>query len=155
MTSAQKAFLWITDHLEKSGVKYQVVGGLAARAYGATRPLADIDIDLPFHGAEDFFCSLRPPLPEKPEHIVTDEWDLIYYTFSYENQTIDLSDANHIFMRDKKNKKWHRHEADFLASVPMEIFGKTVPVIRKEALIAYKEILGRAVDLADIRELKA
>lgn len=153
--SVEKAFHWITEHLEKSGIAYQIVGGLAARAHGATRPLADIDIDISFEGAEDFFHSIRPPLPSAPEHIVTEEWNLVYYTFKYEDQVIDLSDVRHTFMRDKKNGTWHKHETDFSASITMNIFDRAVPVIPKDALIAYKKILDRDVDRADIAELES
>jgi hypothetical protein len=154
VTGAEKAFLWITDRLEEHKIPYQVVGGLAARAYGVERPLADIDIDMSFEGAEDFFTAIRPPLPDHPDHIVTEEWDLIYYTFQYDGQVIDLSDIRHTFMRDRKNNRWHKHEADFSKSVPMVIFGKTVPVIPKNALIGYKKILNRDVDIADMVALE-
>ncbi len=38
---------WILRVFKKHGVPYQVCGGFAAHLYGATRPINDIDIDIP------------------------------------------------------------------------------------------------------------
>lgn len=47
MKNAKAALIWIADILKKQQIRFQISGGLAAIAYGANRPLADIDIDIP------------------------------------------------------------------------------------------------------------
>lgn len=47
MRDTKAALAWITGILKSSQVPFQISGGLAANVYGATRELADIDIDLP------------------------------------------------------------------------------------------------------------
>ena len=47
MNNAKKALIWITDIIKKHHTPFQITGGLAAIAYGANRPLLDIDIDIP------------------------------------------------------------------------------------------------------------
>ena len=57
-----------------------ISGGFAARLYGATRDLADIDIDIP----EDRFAELIPQVKEYiklgPARYKDDNWDLFLMT---------------------------------------------------------------------------
>lgn len=41
------ALLWIKEILTAMDIPYQTTGGLAAKCYGATRPLHDVDIYVP------------------------------------------------------------------------------------------------------------
>ena len=47
MKNIKAALIWITNILKKHQIPFQISGGLAAIAYGASRSLADIDIDIP------------------------------------------------------------------------------------------------------------
>ena len=53
------ALAWIVEILERHGVPYQVVGGLAARAHGAERPIVDIDLYVPFDLADAALEEIR------------------------------------------------------------------------------------------------
>lgn len=59
----EKAFKWIVGILEKHDVPFQVTGGLAARVYGSTRALNDIDIDISDDDLDKIF-------PDVEEHII-------------------------------------------------------------------------------------
>jgi hypothetical protein len=52
------ALAWIVASLRRHNVPYQTVGGLTAEAYGAYRPLADIDVYVPL--ASGLFQEIRP-----------------------------------------------------------------------------------------------
>jgi hypothetical protein len=53
-TDAEKisqALNWIVSLLNRHHIPYQIVGGLAAKAYGARRALVDIDMYVPLEQA--------------------------------------------------------------------------------------------------------
>jgi hypothetical protein len=64
-TQITVALRWLVSLLERHDVPYQVVGGLAAQAYGATRPLVDFDLCIPLHQAQAALVEMRP-LRDRP-----------------------------------------------------------------------------------------
>ena len=68
MERVKAALIWITGILNSHHVPFQISRGLAARVYGATRPVADIDIDIP----EEAFDLLKEDVAKfiiyGPEH---------------------------------------------------------------------------------------
>lgn len=150
MRNTKAAFIWITNILKSSNIPFQISGGLAARAYGSTRDLYDIDIDIP----EDKFEYLKDKVPNYlvlgPLQYEEKPWNLMLMTLRYENQEIDISGAFNAKIFDKVTKKWVPLITDFSKSVMLNIFDIETPVIPLEDLIAYKKILARDVDIDDI-----
>lgn len=72
--TVRRALAWIVDALNRHRVPYQVVGGLAARAYGARRDLLDIDMYVPSDEAVGLLEEVRPHVAWGPEHFVDDSW---------------------------------------------------------------------------------
>lgn len=89
-----RALAWIVGALRRHGVPHQAVGGLAARAYGARRPLNDIDFYVPFNRAAGVLEEVRPFVVWGPEHHAGDEWDLTYLKIDYHGQRIELGDSS-------------------------------------------------------------
>lgn len=93
MKHTAAAFHWIIHLLEDLHIQYLIDGGLTARAYGATRPLADIDIDV----AEKDIPRLLPHVQEYiifgPSRYKSDLWDLFLLTQNYRSQKIDICGA--------------------------------------------------------------
>ncbi len=63
---AAEVLAWLSDLFRVNDVRYAAAGGLAARAWGATRPLVDLDFfvdggDLDRLAAD--LCALHRPIP--------------------------------------------------------------------------------------------
>lgn len=91
------ALEWIVDALNQHSVRYQVIGGLAAKAYGARRRLVDIDIYIPFDEADSLLKEIQPYVIWGPEHYIGDEeipWDLTFLKIEYGGHRIELADSS-------------------------------------------------------------
>lgn len=113
MNPTQEALVWITQILRKHHIPFQIAGGLAARAYGATRTLVDIDIDIP----EDDFVKIKNEVAAYiqygPCQYQDEHWDLWLMTIRYHGQDIDLSGAYRTKVYDKVKKTWVALHTDY------------------------------------------
>ena len=154
MKNTAAAFKWIITLLWKHKIPFQITGGLAARAYGATRPLNDIDIDIP----EDRFAELVPDVKEYitfgPARQIDERWDVFALVLEYEGQEIDITGANTVRVCDARTQEWVDLLANFSIAEMRELFGMRVPVINREELIAYKMMLEGKHQQEDIDALK-
>jgi hypothetical protein len=89
-----EALAWIVGVLERHGVPYQVVGGLAARAYGAVRPIVDVDLYVPFDRAGAALEEIRPNVVWGPEHHAGEDWDLTFLKVDFRGQRVELGDSS-------------------------------------------------------------
>ncbi len=153
MKNTEKAFLWITDILEKFGIKYKISGGFVARVYGVNRELVDIDIEVKDEDIRIIREQVKPYIMYGHKRYLDENWDLELMTLNYEGQEIDIAGTNaKIF--NKQTEKWEDNSSS-LDSVEMkEVFGKKVPIESLQSLIAYKSNLRREVDLEDVRQLQ-
>lgn len=142
---------WIVAILRERNIPFQITGGLAAIAYGATRPLVDIDLDIPESRFGDILPLVSAYLVRGPLQFRDESWDLLLATLNYEGQEIDLGGAFDAKIFDRNRNTWVTCRADFTTSVEYTVLGLKVPVIKKEALIAYKSILSREVDTIDLK----
>lgn len=152
--NAKAALKWITDILKKYQIPFQIAGGLAARAYGATRPLDDIDIDLPEPCFESIFAEISPYTTFGPARYKSELWDLYLLTLNYKGQPIDLSGANTVKIFNKVTGKWQKIPADFSKVETKKVLGLKVPIIPLTELIKYKTVLNREVDRIDVQQIK-
>ena len=154
MRDPKSALIWITNILNELHVPYQIAGGLAARAYGATRELIDIDIDIP----EECFDAVKNKVNQYitfgPTQNTEKPWDILLMTINYHGQDIDIGGAHHAKIYNQATGQWHHLATDFSQCVQLEIYGIKVPVISRDDLLAYKKILSRPVDIADIEEVE-
>ena len=149
-----EALAWIVGVLERRGVPYQVVGGLAARAYGAERPIVDVDLYVPFNRARNALEEIRPNVVWGPEHYAGEEWDLTFLKANFRGQRVELgySSSGPRFF-DRSRERMVPQRVDYDAGVRIEIFGVRAWVMPEEDLVRYKLALGRQVDLADVEQM--
>lgn len=155
MKDTKAALIWITDILKKHQIPFQITGGLAAITYGASRPLEDIDIDIPDDKFNLLEGEVKNYIVYGPTRFKSEKWDLLLMTLNYQGQEIDLSGADQTNIFDEKTNKWIKLIED-LPNAPIKtVFELQLPVIPYDKLINYKKILSREVDLIDIQQLES
>jgi hypothetical protein len=154
MSKISNALRWITNILQEERIPHQVVGGLAARAHGAKRPVLDIDYYIPESGLPKLLLRVEAYITRYPERYVSDLFDVILMVLEFEGQVIELCVAEGAKIFCSEERRWVPEKIDFSDSIKMEVEGVAVPVIPRKRLIRYKRILSRAVDLQDIEEIK-
>jgi len=153
MKNTEVAFRWIVEILGRRQVSFRISGGLAVRAYGSERPLADIDIDIPDDKFQDILEDVNDCIVEGPQRLLDDNWDIYLMVLNREGQDIDICSATAKIFNQTTNN-WDIEVADLSKFEMKELYGLKVPVIPKEELISYKKKLGREVDLEDVAFLQ-
>lgn len=155
MEKASKALRWIVEILHHHQIPFQIAGGLAARVYGSTRRLDDIDIDIP----EESFAIIQPDVEAHiifgPEQLHNDSWNIFLMTLDYHGQKIDLGGAHKTKIFNKQTEHWEELNSDLSLAKLNSVLGVEVPVISMKELIAYKTKIAREVDIADVQEIMA
>lgn len=149
----RRALAWITAELDALGVPFQVAGGLAARAHGASRPLHDIDLYVPEGALEPVRARLAEHVRREPSRHRGEHWDCYFMTVGFEGEQIELAEAPRTRYRRGAGDPWHEAAVDFERPAIREVFGVAVPVMPLERLVAYKERIGRPVDREDVAAL--
>jgi hypothetical protein len=144
---------WIRDELDRMGIPFQAVGGLAVRAHGGTRPLVDLDFYIPERHLDSVARALaahvvRPPSEHRDEH-----WDLTFMILEHAGWRIEIAGAESARVRDRGTGGWVPAGIGFDRSVQLILDGVAIPVIPLSELLAYKKGLDREVDRADLAEL--
>jgi hypothetical protein len=154
MKLTKEALIWITNILNSHQIPFQIVGGLAVMAYGSSRELYDIDIEMPDECIEKIHPEVLPYITFGPDQLKGERWDLFLMTLNYKGQEIDLSGAYTTKIYSIKDKIWITLDADLSKVNYLNVYDVNLPVINRAALIAYKKILSRPVDLLDIEFLE-
>jgi len=149
-----KTFLWLVSALLLRGVDFVVSGGLAAKSYGATRPLNDIDIDV----ANSDVTKLHPVLAKYvvfgPDRYRDDKWDLLLMSLEHEGQMVDISGGDDARIYDDDRKAWITDRTDFRDVEWREVLGLVVPVMAPKRLVAYKSLLTGEHQQKDVQAIR-
>ena len=149
--SGAGALAWITGALRRHDVPYQVVGSLAAEAH---RPLADIDLYVPFGRATNRLQEIQPFVAWGPEHYVDETWNLGFLKVDYDGQRIEFGDSStDLRFFGATDGRWERQHIDYANSTTARVLGAEIEVMPRDELIRYKSTLGREVGLPGIDQM--
>ncbi len=149
-----KALRWIVSLLHRHHIPYQIVGGLAAKAYGATRPLVDIDLYVPYEQAQAGLAEIKPYIVREPLPHHSAAWDLVYLALVYNDVYIEIGDtSSDPRFYNLRDGRWEQQIIDYDASIMMNLYSVESAVMPKDELLRYKAMLDREVDHLDIEQI--
>jgi hypothetical protein len=152
-TAQERALRRLVGLLNKAGACYQFTGGFAGNLYGSCWPLHDLDVDVARANLPRLAELLRPHTIRPLGLYVDDEFELQLLRAELEGVEIDISQAEEAYARAGGRRVslginlGRRQRARVL---DMDVWVQPL-----EELIAYKELLGRFADVADLRNLQA
>jgi hypothetical protein len=131
-----EALRWISEVLARTGAQYQVVGGLAARAYGATRPLIDLDFYGPARDLPRVLASIGDSCVWGPEHLGDENWDLTFAKLKKHGVQIELAEEEGARCYSANAGRWLDQDVAFHDSEKRVVLGVEIEVMPKDQLIA-------------------
>jgi hypothetical protein len=155
MTETQLDVLrFLVQTLTSEDVVFQVSGGLAAIAHGATRPLYDIDLEIHKKDVETVRSLFREYITEDWNNDLEgedDQFDIWMMKLEIKGVPIDINQVEDVYLISKTGER--TLQPSDMDTEPKVVEGITLPVLRKEPLIAYKKLLARDTDLIDIEQI--
>lgn len=137
--------------LNEHKVPYQFTGGLAGNIHGSKWPLHDIDLEMPRAHIELVAYLLRQHIVSPLRFYQDDEFQMVMLNLKIDQTEVDINqiEAQQIC----HNGQWVPLTVDIKKAQLMPFHGLKVSVQPLEQLIAYKTMLGRAKDVADLTKL--
>lgn len=148
------ALKWIIGILDKHNVKYTLSGGFGAQFYGSTRPLNDIDFDIPEDDFDVILDDVKEYVTIGPMHYKDDQWDIKFIRLDYHGVGIDFGGACDARLYDAEKKEWVHFPVDFSKRREFEVNGLKICVMDPYELIAYKKVLSRDCDKKDVAAME-
>ncbi len=153
LTAAQeRAVRGLLGLLDEAGACYQFTGGFAGNLHGSSWPLHDLDVDVAREHLPGV-AELLGPHTTRPLGLYVDcEFELQLLRAEWEGVAIDVSQAEEAYARVGGRRVPLGTDLRRRQRVPL--LDREVWVQPLEELIAYKELLGRRADVADLRRLQ-
>jgi hypothetical protein len=150
-----QALRWMANVFSTVPTSYQLVGGCAAHAYGATRPVHDIDVYVPGRHLASVAAAMGDHVAQPPKQHAGTQWRLTYLKAWYAGWRVEVADAESTMYYDARARTWRPAVIDFDASETHTLFGVEVAVMPQDTLLTYKRRLDRPVDQTDLRQMQA
>ena len=150
--SQERALRRLVGILNEAGACYQFTGGFAGNLHGSAWPLHDLDIDVAQKDLPRLSELLRPYTIWPLGLYVDDEFELQLWRGEIEGVPIDVSQAEEAFARVGGQRV--PLGTSLLQRQRVTVLDLEVWVQPLAELIAYKELLGRQADVAELRTLQ-
>jgi hypothetical protein len=151
---AAEAMAWLADLFCDQEVRYAAAGGLAARSWGATRPLVDLDFYVHGEDLDRIATDLAPYVVRPLTKLQDDHWDLSFMRLEYADIPLELSVAEGAKYREAATGGCHDACPSFEACPERELLGVKLRIMDRDDLIEYKRRVDRAVDRADVAAIE-
>lgn len=146
---------WITNILHQYDIPYKIGGGFAAKVYGSTREINDIDISLSGKYFEVIVPVVKDYITVGPKHYPTPKWDCNTLSLNYNGQDIDLTDVDTLKMTNLEKTTWITvKEMRLYDGVMTDINGIKASIMDPRDLICYKKELGGEHQESDIKAIQ-
>lgn len=142
----------LSETLHANNVPFVIIGGLAAIAWSAKRPLVDIDIQI---GSVDLAKArelFSESLQTDIRHYVSEHWDITQMVINLHGTGIDICQAEAFYIVVKGTRVLVPNSIN--DAVGKVVNGIPIPVMPKAELINYKRVIARSVDIEDIAALE-
>ncbi len=123
------------------GLRYHLCGGAAARVYGATRPLNDLDFEVPDAALPTVEQALESYVKFPCERFRDAKWDLLMVQFEINGQWVDISGADSGLMTNLAKTEWVSAASEFTRDEVIKIGNIHCCVMPVDDLITYKRLL--------------
>ena len=149
------ALKWIVDILNHNKIKFNVMGGIAAHAYGSKLRFNDIDLTMKLRDMKKLEKLEKDHLILKPWNGISSNkiWKGYIMKLKYKGILIEITEAENTKIFNKKTGEYEKFPADLKNSKPKNLFGMRVPVMSKKNLIYYKSVLRFPNDLIDLKSI--
>ncbi len=149
------ALRWIVGIFNKNNIPYRIGGGFAAKMYGSSRPLNDIDFGIP----EKCFPIILPEISKYTTYgpIRSNDdgkWDCELICLNYNGQDIDISGTDTMKMSNKERTMWIPRGIFPYDTTDMNIEGIDIKVMNSRELVTYKRELDGEHQLVDIKAIE-
>lgn len=134
------------------GVPYAATGGLAGNLHGSHWPLHDLDFDVPSDALPRLAAAFAPAVTFGPAAYRDDEFVLDLLTLQIEDTSIDLAAAESVCLV-RAGGGTIPSPTDLRRTEVRPLAARDVRVIPLADLIAYKRIIGRYADVADLEHV--
>lgn len=152
---AGEALALVVGVLDRHAVVYQVGGGLAAHAWGATRPLVDLDLWVRFDAATAALDELAPRAVVPEGRTQQAQWDVALIVHEVTGCRVELMDAASRPRYRAAEGQWHELAVRLDEGVVLPVLGHPALVMPREQLAEVKRRMDREVDRLDLAALEA
>jgi hypothetical protein len=150
--SQERAVRWLIRCLDAAAACYQFSGGFAGNLHGSRWPLHDLDVDVAKQDLPRLAALLHPSITHPLGWYEDAEFRLYLLGAKIEGVDIDASQAEDAYGRC--GGQWVPLGTDLARRQQVPLLDLQVWVQPLEALIAYKTLIGRAADVAELRALQ-